>query len=153
MIATYTSMKQLTPGILFFLILFACSGKLSNQQANSRLPSHQDIPFQQDFSIKYTLDNDSTKLYKAFSDRNGVVKVYSSAGVLETHAGAFLYPGTLVPDVSYRPVRSKKIAAAGVYDNQFIYLDDKAVLSNAWAGKLYSKHSLPNASLFAGGED
>jgi hypothetical protein len=146
-------MKKLIPGIIVFIFLFACSSKLSNQLSDARQPIHNDISFQQDFSIKYNLENDSTKLYKVFSDRNGVVKIYSSAGILATYAGAFLYPGTLVPDVSYRPIRSKKIAAVGVYDNQFIYLDDKAVLSNAWAGKLYSKHSLPNASLFAGGED
>jgi len=40
-----------------------------------------------------------------------------------------------------------------VYQNQFVYIDNKAVFSNAWAAKLYSRHTLPNARIFAGGKD
>jgi hypothetical protein len=34
-----------------------------------------------------------------------------------------------------------------------VYIDDKAVLSNAWAGKLFSRHTMPGAKIFAGGKD
>ncbi|QHT72014.1 hypothetical protein GXP67_13325 [Rhodocytophaga rosea] len=140
---------------MLFLAVFiiSCSTKLPNQQAGSTQPIHKDTGFQQDFSIKYTLENNNTILNKVVCDRNGKINVHSSAGTFTTHAGAFLYPGTLVPDISYRPMKDKKIAAIGLYEEQLVYLDDKAVLSNAWAGKLNTKHSLPGASQFAGGEN
>jgi hypothetical protein len=40
-----------------------------------------------------------------------------------------------------------------IYRDQFVYLDDKAVLSNAWAGSLFCKHGMPGAHLLAGGPD
>ncbi|MEZ4905815.1 MAG: hypothetical protein R2822_30640 [Spirosomataceae bacterium] len=40
-----------------------------------------------------------------------------------------------------------------LYQHQFVMIDNKAVLSNAWAGKLFSKHTMPSASLLAGGKD
>ena len=46
----------------------------------------------------------------------------------------------------------KKILNLNLYNNQFVYLDDKAVLANAWAGNLYSRYTMPGASLFEGGE-
>lgn len=150
-------MKPLAQGVFVFICtcFFTCSTKLPNQQDGKQQPHpvHQDAPYQQDFSIKYNLEKDNTRVYQVFCDRNGRVNIYSSAGLLTTHAGALLHPGSLVPDVSYRPMKDRKIAAVTLYDGQLVYLDDKAVLSNAWAGKLYAKHSLPEASLIAGGED
>ena len=35
-----------------------------------------------------------------------------------------------------------KIVAMTEYQDQFVYLTDKAVLSNAWAGKLYIDHKI-----------
>ena len=84
--------------------------------------------------------------------RNGVIQVYSSAGLLKTFGGEFLYPGSLVPDKTYRPLADKKILNLNLYNNQFVYLDDKAVLANAWAGNLYSRYTMPGATLFEGGE-
>lgn len=132
------------------LLVVSCSNEEStkNQQ-----PVYQDVSFQQDFSKKFDLLLEGVTLQKVCSDRNGVVQIYSSAGLLKTYAGEFLYPGTLVPDKTYRPFTDKKILSLDVYDNQFVYLDDKAVLSNAWAGNLYSRYTMPNASLFEGGED
>lgn len=115
--------------------------------------AYQDKPYQQDFSIKYELLQKHIKPYKVFCDRNGVVQVFSSAGLLKPDAGAFLYPGTLHPNVSYRPITDKKIQNLALYQNQFVYLDDHAVLSNAWAGKLFLPHSLTGAKYFAGGPD
>jgi len=64
-----------------------------------------------------------------------------------------LFPGTLVTDMQDRQTSDKKIAGIGTYQNQLVYIDDKAVLSNAWAGKLYSRHTMPGAKILAGGKD
>lgn len=144
-------MKQFLQSIPIFFI-FVLIGNVKTT-AQSKQPVYVDKPFPQDFSIKYNCLQDSIKLYKVFSDRNGVVQIYSSAGLLKPHDGTFLYPGTLQPDVSYRPMLDKKIQNLSLYQNQFVYLDDHAVLSNAWAGKLYSKHALSDAKYFAGGPD
>lgn len=114
-------------------------------------PVHLDEPFTQDYSIKYY--SEGQKLLKVSSDRNGNIQVLSDKGLLKPHDGQFLYPGVLVPDVSYRPMAVKKIRDIDSYQDQFVYLDDVAVLSNAWAGKLFSKHEMPQAKLFAGGSD
>lgn len=135
----------LIPVIL--LIFMSCHDKHEGSQ-----PAYQDVPFLQDFSKKYTL-HDSVKMYKVYSDRNGVVQILTSRGLYRPHAGAFLYPGNLAKDVSYQSIVNKKIANIALYKDQFVYLDDKAVLSNAWAGKLYARHTLPDARIFAGGGD
>ncbi|MCD9019699.1 ligand-binding sensor domain-containing protein [Parachryseolinea silvisoli] len=116
-------------------------------------PVFQDVSFQQDYSKKYTATDSTVVLNQVRTDRNGVVQILSSQGLLHPYAGEFLYPGTLVADRSFRPLRDKKIRAIGTYRQQLVYLDDKAVFSNAWAGKLYKKHTLPDAILFTGGKD
>lgn len=115
--------------------------------------THTDLPYQQDYSIKYNITDSGTVLNKVFADRNGVIQILSSKGLLHPFSGAMLYPGTLVNDDTYRPMKDKKISAMGIYRNQLVYLDDKAVLSNASAGSLYVKHSLANANVFTGGND
>lgn len=135
--------------ILIIFISISCSEK---KAAHSTQPVHQDVSFQQDMSIKYELQMEGVSLQKVYSDRNGVIQIYSSAGLLKPFAGEFLYPGTLVSDKTYRPLADKKILNLDLYENQFVYLEDKAVLSNAWAGELYSRHKMVNASLFEGGE-
>jgi len=52
-----------------------------------------------------------------------------------------------------KPTSDKRIAGTGVYRNQLVYIDDQAVFSNAWAGRLFLKHEMPGARLFAGGND
>ena len=116
-------------------------------------PVHMDQPFIQDYSIKYTIPDKSIRLKQVASDRNGYIQVFSSKGLLRLRAGEFLFPGTLVADVQDKQTSDKKIAGIGTYENQLVYIDDKAVLSNAWAAKLYSRHSLPGARIFAGGKD
>jgi len=116
-------------------------------------PVYQDRPFLQDYSIKYYIKSNNTKLLNVASDRNGSIKIFSSAGLLHTHNGELMYPGTLEADKTYRTIGDKKIAGIGSYQNQFVLLDDKTVLSNAWAGKLFTKHDLADAKLFVGGKD
>ena len=62
-----------------------------------------------------------------------------------------LFPGTLVTDEQDKQTSDKKIAGIGTYQDQLVYIDNQAVLSNAWAGKLFSKHTMPEAKIFAGG--
>ncbi|WP_247236707.1 hypothetical protein [Telluribacter sp. SYSU D00476] len=127
--------------------LFSCSKKISP------LPVHQDTPFIQDFSVKYYYQNPDVNLLRAYTDRNGAVKVYSSGGVLHPSGGQFLVPGTLIPDNTYRTLQSKTIQGVNLYDQQFVLLSNEAVLSNAWAGKLNNKHAVPTGKLFEGGAD
>lgn len=137
-------------GLCFLVMATACQ---KTTDVATQQPVHTDVAYRQDYSIKYDLKEPGGTLQKVCADRNGVVQVYSSAGLLKTYAGEFLYPGTLVPDKTYRPMADKKVLGLGVYDSQFVYLDDKAVLSNAWAGSLYSRYTMPGALLFAGGKD
>ena len=93
------------------------------------------------------------KLYRIESDRNGYIQILSSEGLLRPANGQFLFPGRLVKDIQYLPTSDKKISGIGKYHDQLVYLDDKAIFSNAWAGKINSKHLLPGARIFTGGNE
>ena len=69
----------------------------------------------QDLSIKYYKEAEDVLLSKAFMDRNGVIQIMSSQGVLRTHNGQFLYPGTLIADRTYRPMMDKNIVDLATY--------------------------------------
>jgi len=143
-----TKIKQIA--LLCVTLTFAsCATKNEKKE----LPVHQDKPFVQDYSIKFNLEPRDAKLIKVASDRNGYVQILSSKGLLRLRDGQFLFPGTLVKDVQDRPTSDKKISGIGTYQDQLVYIDDKAVLSNAWAGKLFLQHSLPQAKMLAGGKD
>jgi hypothetical protein len=107
---------------------------------------YKDKPYLQDFVIKYPLQQ-TVELQQVRSDRNAVVQVLSSNGLLR--------PGdeVLAADDFYRPLTDMNILALDSYRQQFVYLTDRAVLSNAWAGKFYVEHNLSSASHFAMGED
>ena len=141
-------MTKITP--LIALLLLLVIGSLRAQNTTSVKPIFKDIPFTQNFSVKYYFNDDGAKLKKVYSDRNGAIQVLSSKGLLKPYAGAFLYPGTLVHDGSYRPMGDKTILNMVVNDHQFVYLDTKAVFSNAWAGTLFSKHEMTHPRLFDG---
>jgi len=114
---------------------------------------HADKPFAQEYSIKYNFENPRVELQTVVADRNGYIQILSSHGLLRTRAGQFLFPGTLVNDVHYKPTSDKGIMSIASYKNQLIYIDDEAVLSNAWAGTLYSRHKLPEAKIVEGDND
>ena len=116
-------------------------------------PAYQDSPFLQEYSIRYYAKSDTIHLWKVGCDRNGDIKIMTSAGLFKPYDGQFLYPGTLEKDHSYRPVDKKKLTDMLIFKDQFVYLDDQAVFSNAWAGKLFDKHALADARLFEAGED
>ncbi len=114
---------------------------------------YKDVPFLQDYSVKYYHNDNSNSLLKVFSDRNDVIQILSSGGLLKPYNGDFLYPGTIEVDNSYRTLAKKNFSSMIEYQNQLVYLDDVAILSNGWAGSLFSKHEMKNAKLFAGGKD
>tara|TARA_R100000935_G_C2841727_1_gene171516 strand:- start:17353 stop:19593 length:2241 start_codon:yes stop_codon:yes gene_type:complete len=145
------SFRNLLWGVL--LAGISCSEAPKGETAATSLPVYKDVPYLQDYSIKYDKQEDDLLLFEAFMDRNGVIQVSSSDGILRTHDGQFLYPGILLQDKTYRPLTDKNISAMTIYKDQFIYLDDQAVLSNAWAGSLYLKHTLPKANIVSPGSD
>jgi hypothetical protein len=116
-------------------------------------PLHEDKPFVQDYSIKYYADTTRLNLLEAYADRNGVIQILTNQGLQHPFHGAFLYPGSIEADNTYRFMKFKKITAIGIYNRQLVYLSDSVIFSNAWAGTLFSKHALPAARLFAGGKD
>lgn len=139
---------SLVIGLAVCAIAAGCSGGEEKVQ----LPVHRDEAFVQDYAVKYKLQ-DSVKVFRAYSDRNGVIEIATSDNLHKPHSGQFLYPGVLVKERYYRPVADKKVAGLTSYRDHFVYVDDKAVLSNAWAGNLYARHSLPRASMLAGGKN
>lgn len=138
-------------GLLLFIFLI--SGLSSVYAYPGVKITHTDKPFIQDYSIKYYYTDSLNSLKKVASDRNGNIRILSANGLLHPDNGAFLYPGTLVSDHSYRPLKDKKVSNIASYQNQFVYLDGHAVFSNAWAGKLFNKHGIPAATFFAGGDE
>lgn len=137
--------QQIT--FLFFALIAA------SLISKGQIPQHKDNFFTQDYSIKFINADNDARLLEVVSDRNGYIQVLSSKGLLRTRDGEFLFPGTLVTDLQDKQISDKKIAGIGTYRDQLVYIDNQAVLSNAWAGKLFSRHSMPAAKIFAGGKD
>ncbi len=141
-------MKKIT--LLGFIIALLFCSKISFAQTTEK---HLDKPFIQDFSVKYTLEHQTVILKNAAADHNGYIQILSSKGLLRPRNGQFLFPGTLVTDRQDRPTSDKHISSIATFQDQLVYLDDKAVFSNAWAGKLFVKHALPGANILTVGKD
>ena len=141
--------NQLTFILMMAIFIVSCAKK--EEPKSTRL--HQDKPFVQDYSIKFINEDANIQLLKVASDRNGYIQILSDKGLLRLRNGQHLFPGTIVKDVQDLPTSDKKIAGISTYQNQFVYVDNEAVLSNAWAGNLFSRHTLPDARIFAGGSD
>ncbi len=140
--------------LCFTVFIFCFASTILSAQQKTARQFFKDTAFKQAYSVKYFIDKDDPIiLSKVCSDRNGVIQIQSSKGILKTAAGAFLYPGTLVKDISYPSIADRKISGLALYQQQFVYADDKAVLSNAWAGSLYAKHELKNVTTFSIGND
>ncbi|MBK7106933.1 MAG: hypothetical protein IPH62_16800 [Ignavibacteriae bacterium] len=108
-----------------------------------------DKPFIQDFAEKFELsvDMESAELSQVRSDRNGVMNINASTGILQP------WEKRLVPDLRYRPLSDLKIISFDTYENQFIYLTDKAIFSYAWAGEKYFEHEIKNPNHFVIGHN
>ncbi|GAB3330813.1 hypothetical protein GCM10027299_36070 [Larkinella ripae] len=122
-------------------------------QSNAQRPVYKDVPYVQDYSVRHYLKDTSLAVSKVYRDRNGTVQILSAKGLLHPKGGQFQYPGTLEPVHAYRPMADKKLAGLGLCQQQFVYLDDKTVLSNAWAGKVLEDHGMPQARLFCPAAD
>ncbi len=115
-------------------------------------PVYLDVPYLQDYAIKYKFADSTFQPQKVAADRNGIIQVLASSQLFQAHNGHFQHPGSLTPDNNYVAMADLKIADLITFRDQFVYLDNKAVLSNAWAGKLLSKHKLPPAKIFCAGK-
>ncbi len=148
---------------LFILVLFVSSfgfkqtfavepGDFANKYGQQ---IYRDQPYIQDFSVRYYLApaQQTLKLCSLSANRDGQIRILSDSGVVVPDNGALFYPGKLIRDISYPPLLTKKISSIGTYRNQTVYLDNHQLFSNAWAGKIQIDHGLPNATLFAGGDD
>jgi len=109
---------------------------------------YEDRPFTQDFSEKVPLAPSlrDTQLFKVRADRNGRVVVLSDKGLLRPHNG------TLRPDRFHRPLADMRIRDIETHEGQFVYLTDRQVLGNAWAGRFVVDHNVPEAASLAMGD-
>ena len=127
-----------------YTVLYIVLCLISAVAATESQPFCIDRPFLQDCAEKIPLSEElsGTKLIKVRSDRNGRILVLSEAGLLQAESGK------LTADRHYRPMLDMKIKDLDTFDNQFVYLTDKIVFSNAWAGRLSVPHQMPEAKLF-----
>ena len=115
-------------------------------------PRYKDVRYRQDYSIRYYSDSSLGTLKDVVADRNGNVCVVAGQAICKTYAGRLLYPGRLVQDLTYRPLSDRRISSVCLSEGQLVYIDDKALFSNAWAGSLYVPHGMPGAKLVAAGQ-
>ncbi len=127
--------------LIFAVFSFLVSIMLSAQ-------TYTDTSYTQDYANKYELgESVSSELLQVRSDRNGVVNILSSDGLLQP------WEKKIVKEMKYRPLTDMNIIAFDRYDNQFVYLTDKAVLSNSWAGKFYFEHGMKDPAQFVVGHN
>lgn len=130
-------MQKFTWMSALFFVLFATA------------QSYEDAPYLQDCAIKYELGASLAErsLLSVRADRNGLVQVLSSNGLLRPHEKE------LMPNLFYRPVTDMKVVSMKVYSDQFYYLTDKEVFSNSAGGKDVFDHQMPSVRLFDIGSD
>ncbi|MBK8946257.1 MAG: hypothetical protein IPM32_13450 [Ignavibacteriae bacterium] len=136
---------------LIILIIHSCSSNNISNNEGKRI--YIDTPYVQDYSIKYNFESEEIIPQKVNCDRNNVIQILAQGKLFKPVNGKFQYPGKLKIDQSYEPMLDFNIFDFIEYKSQFIYLTNNAILSNAWAGKIYIKHNLENANLIVGGND
>ena len=106
--------------------------------------THIDSPFVQDYSEKFKLVKNQN-LIQVKADRNKNISVLTS--------GKLVHPwkGILERNLLYSPVTDEDIIGLDTYKNQFIFLTNKVVFSNAWAGRIYQKHKVEKPICFSMG--
>jgi len=82
--------------ILSVFFFSSCGPAARENQSNGQF--HADVPFHQDYSVKYELEDASILLSQVASDRNGYIQLLGSKGLMRLRAGKHLFPGTVVPD-------------------------------------------------------
>jgi len=110
---------------------------------------YEDVPFLQDHAEKYVFSDRNFRpvLLQACSDRNGRINVLSSKMLLHP------WNHHLVKNELYPFMNDMDLLAMTRYKDQFVYLSKEALFSNAWAGKVWIEHDMPNATGFCMGED
>lgn len=145
--------------LIFFLLFTDCVSKVttnSQAQINSKGQQvYQDSVYSQNFSVKYYFTDDQLKRKpSAIScNRDGQIGILLDDKLVVPDNGSLFYSGKLVQDVAYTQMLPKQIRSILTYQNQTVYLDQKQIFSNAWAGKLQIDHTLAEAKLFAAGND
>ncbi len=116
-------------------------------QENIRV--YNDMPYTQDYAEKFELITTQAvpELLEVRCDRNNNIKILSTEGLLQP------WENKLVADQLYRPISDMNIISISLYQRQFVYLTDKELFSNAWAGRLYIEHNFENCTHFALGDD
>ncbi len=110
---------------------------------------HKDLPFVQDFSVKYYLPAGESGRQIA-ADRNGTFRVLSDKGLLLPTHGEFLHPGGFAPDQRYRTAAPKKIQFLTSLDDQYLFATASHMFAQAWAGTLHLPLPLAQVKAFAG---
>jgi hypothetical protein len=122
--------------------------KASVTTLRTKAKAHVDHAFVQDWAVKYYI-KEEVALKQIGCDRDGNIQILADNRLYKPYGGHFLLAGELVPDLSYRPMKDKKVASMQVLEQELVYLDEEAIFSNAWAGSLFQKHEVQNAQLFA----
>lgn len=146
-------MKTFIYTLSLLSLLFVSCGKNTKELSNTKQPVYIDKPYLQDYAIKFYAAKNQGQMLKVFADRNDIVQVLTTNGLYRPYNGHFQIPGTLQPDITYRPMPDKKIHSMLTYQDQFIYLEGSAIFSNAWAGKLYSPYDLNKANKISVGKE
>jgi hypothetical protein len=133
------------------LQLFSCKKNTSLTEGSQAV--YQDVAYLQDYAVKYYSEDENPEFKKVYTDRNEVIQVLTSDGLMNPNNGHFQYPGTLLKDQRYKAMDRKKVTDLTLHHDQFVYLDAEAIFSNAWAGKLFSRHQTPQAELVVGGKE
>ncbi|HTN68108.1 MAG TPA: hypothetical protein VLZ33_01450 [Dysgonamonadaceae bacterium] len=148
--------------LLLFSLLLTIGGCSKNptstpvEEVNGKgQPVYIDKPYIQEYSVRYYLTDEqpAKELIGLSADRDWHIHILSEKGVLVPDNGRLFYPGKLIPDIAYTPMIPRKIKALLTYKKHTVYLDNKQVFSNAWAGKLQIDHGLSDANYFAASED
>ncbi len=109
----------------------------------AKAQTYTDKPYAQDYADKFELSASAKNtLMQVKTDRNMQIEILSSEGLLQPRKEK------LVDCQFYRPITDMNVISVETYNNQFVYLTDSAVLSNAGAGKFYIKHGLKNPKIF-----
>lgn len=110
---------------------------------------HIDKPFTQDYADKFELTGNTvgTDLIHVSSSRDAMISIVSSKGLLQP------WGKKIVRDIHYRPFDHMKVISTIRYKDQIVYLTEKAVLSNDFAGKFYIDHAIKNPIHFSIGND
>lgn len=126
----------------FFITGLIISGSALSQP-------YKDTPYMQDYADKFEFSTGDNRpeLIQVKSDRNKTINVLSEEGLLQP------WENKLVRDQRYRPLTDQHIIAFDIYMDHFVYLTDKAILSNAWAGKFYLEHQINNPTHFVMGDN